>query len=71
MNSKNKLFLIIACIICLISSFILISSIINIVQKQYIVGSFYTLQELIVILIISSLIAVTSITYILFHIKTK
>lgn len=71
MNSQKKVFLIVACIICLLSLFILVSSIINIAQKQYITGSFYTLQGLIIMLVISGLIVITSITFIVFQIKRK
>lgn len=70
MNSQKKVFLIVASIICLLSLFILVSSIINIAQKQYITGSFYTLQGLIM-LVISSLIVITSIAFIVFQIKRK
>ena len=71
MNFQKKLFLFVASIICLLSLFILVSSIINIAQKQYIFGSFYTLQKLIIILVISSLIVITSIAFIMFQIKRK
>lgn len=70
MNSQKKVFLIVASIICLLSLFILVSSIINLAQKQYITGSFYTIQGLI-ILVISSLIVITSIAFIVFQIKRK
>ncbi len=71
MNFQKKVFLFVASIICLLSLFILVSSIINIAQKQYIFGSFYTLQKLIIILVISSLIVITSIAFIMFQIKRK
>ena len=71
MNFQKKVFLFVASIICLLSLFILVSSIINIAQKQYIFGSFYTLQKLIIILVISSLIVMTSIAFIMFQIKRK
>lgn len=71
MNSQKKVFLIVANIICLLSLFILVSSIINLAQKQYITGSFYTIQGLIIMLVISSLIVITSIAFIVFQIKRK
>jgi len=71
MNFQKKVFLFVTSIICLLSLFILVSSIINIAQKQYIFGSFYTLQKLIIILVISSLIVITSIAFIMFQIKRK
>ena len=71
MNSQKKVFLIVASIICLLSLFILVSSIINLAQKQYITGSFYTLQGLIIMLVISSLIVIISIAFIVFQIKRK
>lgn len=71
MNSQKKVFLIVASIICLLSLFILESSIINLAQKQYITGSFYTIQGLIIMLVISSLIVITSIAFIVFQIKRK
>lgn len=71
MNSQKKIFLIVASIICLLSLFILVSLIINLAQKQYITGSFYTIQGLIIMLVISSLIVITSIAFIVFQIKRK
>ena len=71
MNSQKKVFLIFTSIICLLSLFLLVSSIINLAQKQYITGSFYTLQGLIIILVISGLIVITSITFIVTQIKRK
>lgn len=71
MNFQKKVFLFVTSIICLLSLFILVSSIINIAQKQYIFGSFYTLQKLIIILIISSVIVIASIAFIVFQIKRK
>ena len=71
MNSQKKVFLIVASIICLLSLFILVLSIINLAQKQYITGSFYTIQGLIIMLVISSLIVITSIAFIVFQIKRK
>lgn len=71
MNFQKKVFLFVTSIICLLSLFILVSSIINIAQKQYIFGSFYTLQKLIIILVISSVIVIASIAFIVFQIKRK
>ncbi len=72
MNFKNKLISIIISIICLLSLFILVSSIINLVQKSYITESFYTLQGLIILIVTSSIIVLTSLTFIILKlIKTK
>lgn len=72
MNFKNKLISIIISIICLLSLFILVSSIINLVQKSYITESFYTLQGLIILIVTSSIIVITSLTFIFLKlIRTK
>ncbi len=71
MNFQKKILLIIASFISLISLFIFITSIINIAQKQYITGSFYTLEELIIMVVISCLISIFFITFIIFQIKRK
>lgn len=71
MNGQKKAFIVVVSLICLFSLFVLVSSIINLVQKQYITGSFYTLQGLIILIVISALIAVTSIGLIILQIKRK
>ena len=65
------MFIVVVSLICLFSLFVLVSSIINLVQKQYTTGSFYTLQGLIILIVISVLIAVTSIGPIILQIKRK
>lgn len=65
MNFLKKLFSIIISIICLLSFFILVSSIIKLVQKVYITESFYTLQGLIILIVTSSIIVLTSLTFII------
>lgn len=71
MNFQKKILLIVESIISLISLFIFVSSIINIAQKQYITGSFYTLEELIIMVVISCLVSIFFITFIIFQIKRK
>lgn len=71
MNFQKKILLIVASIISLISLFIFVTSIINIAQKQYITGSFYTLEELIIMVVISCPISIFFITFIIFQIKRK
>ncbi|MDD4532077.1 MAG: hypothetical protein PHW22_01395 [Bacilli bacterium] len=71
MNGRKKVFIIVASFICLFSLFILGLSIINLAQKQYVTGGFYTLQGLIIMIVISSLIFITSIGLIVLQLKRK
>lgn len=69
MSNLKKIFIIVMLLICLFSAFILVSSIINLAQKQYLTGSFYTKEGLIILIVISSLIFLTSVGIIIFQFK--
>lgn len=71
MNNRKKIFIIIASLICLLSLCVFGVSLMNLIQKQYITGGFYTLEGLISIIVISGLIAIVSIGLIIFKFKRK